>query len=120
MKKRLFAALLCSLLASAPAAQAIPAPYSDYSGHQWLQMTDNEKMHCILASIILLDGFRVPMTQSPQDYMGLIDRILAENPQLMREDILNIFASTVFRYEPPARQPLAEMLMTLRAAETSA
>ena len=110
-KKRVGAALALGLFLNAGAAQA------DYSetfttGKNWLERFSlRQKFISLVAPAMLLRKFKVQLRRPLAAYIPTIDRVLVENPYLENEDIANIFASTVYAYEPESRKTLEWMQM---------
>ena len=113
MKSRYFVYLLLSLsLIMGPTASA--ETYSDTftTGKVWLQkMSKGEKFISVYAPMILFHRYGVNFQKTPNEYAETIDRILLENPYLEKEDVANIFASTVYTYEPESRRAFMIMKM---------
>ncbi len=89
------------------------------TGKDWVNhMNSREKIISIVAPTIVLHQYGIPIQQSPDKYVSKIDRALAKNPDLAKEDISNIFASTVYYYEPWTRKPLEELELAFLRGET--
>lgn len=85
------------------------------TGKDWNEkMSDKEKFISIVAPMIHFSHYGVPFQHTPPEYVSAIDQVLLYNPYLENEDMMNIFTSTVYAYEPESR-PAFESL--LREAE---
>ena len=96
------------------AVLCLGADYSDTftTGKDWEErMTLKQKIIAIVAQSVLFHKYNVPMRKTLVDYVPEIDRVLLENPYLEKEDVANIFASTLYAYEPRSRPALDWMLM---------
>ena len=82
------------------------------TGKEWLQkMSKGEKFISVYAPMIIFHRYGINFRKTPNEYAATIDQILLKNPYLEKEDIANIFASTVYTYEPESRRALAIMKM---------
>ena len=80
------------------------------TGRDWLQkMSKGEKFISVYAPMILFHRYGVNFRKTPNEYAETIDKVLLENPYLEKEDVANIFASTVYAYEPESRRAFAIM-----------
>ena len=80
------------------------------TGKDWIQkMSKGEKFISVYAPMILFHRYGVNFRKTPNEYTDTIDRVLLENPYLEKEDVANIFASTVYTYEPESRRAFAIM-----------
>lgn len=85
------------------------------TGRDWVEkMSSKEKFISIVAPLILFTRYGVPFHHTPPEYIDMIDRILYYNPYLEHEDVANIFASTMYAYEPESRPALENMERELR------
>lgn len=74
------------------------------SGKEWTRkMSKGEKFISVYAPMILFHRYGVNFQKSPGEYAETIDKVLLNNPYLEKEDVANIFASTVYAYEPESR-----------------
>ena len=112
MRKR-WAVLFVGLAFWLVPARALPAAEEPFSsGKDWLKhMSLREKYISLLAPTIVFERHDVQLRRSLPEYIYLIDGILLRNPQLEREEISNIFASTVYLVEPQNREALKNMEM---------
>ena len=55
-------------------------------------------------------AYGVPFRHTPPEYVKAMDKVLLYNPYLEKEDVANIFASTVYAYEPESRPGFEGML----------
>lgn len=93
---------------------AVPAHGLDeavfVSGREWIrQMTPKEKMMSLLPPMALYHKFGVRFHKTVFEYIDTMDTELAGNPLLEKEDVANLFASTVYALEPENRLPLERM-----------
>ena len=72
-------------------------------------MSKGEKFISVYAPMILFHRYGVNFRKTPTEYAATIDRVLLENPYIEKEDVANIFASTVYTYEPESREAFAIM-----------
>jgi hypothetical protein len=80
------------------------------TGSEWLEkMSVREKLISLLPPALLMHRYGVSFRQKMENYIPLIDSVLDENPQLEKSDVANIFASTVYTYEPENREALKNM-----------
>ncbi len=80
--------------------------YSDTftTGEEWEQkMSKGEKFISVYAPMILFHRYGVNFRKSPGEYIETMEKVLVNNPYLEKEDVSNIFASTVYAYEPESR-----------------
>jgi hypothetical protein len=73
------------------------------------RMSLREKFISIVAPMSEFHRYGVPFRRPAQEYIPALDRVIAANPQLDDEEVANIFASTVYLYEPESR-PYFDML----------
>ena len=111
MKSKYLVYLLVSLsLISGTAAYSSSYSETFTTGKYWIQkMSKGEKFISIYAPMIQLHRYGVNFRKTPIEYADTIDRVLLENPYLEKEDVANIFASTVYTYEPESRRAFAIM-----------
>lgn len=80
------------------------------TGKDWVErMTVREKYIALVPPTLLFHRYNIHFRRSLPEYVSLIDRVMAYNPQLATEDVANIFISTVHLYEPELR-PAIKML----------
>ena len=80
------------------------------TGKEWTEkMSKGEKFISVYAPMILFHRYGVNFRKTPNEYAKTIDRVLLENPYLEKEDVANIFASTVYTYEPESRRAFTIM-----------
>lgn len=72
-------------------------------------MNFREKFMALLPPRLLLEDYDIRLLHSLPEYIQVIDKILKFNPELQEEDVTNIFASAVYRFEPQARVQLKSM-----------
>ena len=115
MKFKYLVYLLVTLsLILGPSANSHADSYSETftTGKEWLgKMSKGEKFISVYAPMILFHRYGVNFRKTPNEYAETIDRILLENPYLEKEDVANIFASTVYTYEPESRRAFTIMKM---------
>ena len=109
MKKRATLFFAAFLLAAACPARA------DYeetfgTGKDWVKrMSEREKFISLLPPALLFNEYDIHLRYSLPQYIRWMDHILLRNPQLEREDVDNIFASTIYLLEPENREALKTM-----------
>ena len=109
MKSRLLSCLLTGIFLFSMESYGI-RPLDAYSdtfstGKNWLQkMSKGEKFISIYAPMILFNRYGINFRKTPNEYIEKMDEALINNPYLEKEDVANIFASTVFAYEPETRR----------------
>ena len=102
--------LFCVGICGTTLARAYSEAFS--SGKNWLQkMSRGEKFISIYAPMILFHRYGINFRKSPNEYIEKIDEALINNPYLEKEDVANIFASTVYTYEPETRRAFKLMEM---------
>ena len=112
MKKK-WVGLFVGLALVFSVAQPVTAYEETFStGKDWMKhMSVREKYISLLPPTLLFHQYNVSLRQSLPKYIYLIDNILLRNPQLENEDVGNIFASTVYLFEPQNREALRSMEM---------
>lgn len=108
MKKILVVCLLTTLLGALPA----DADYGEtfVTGKEWVErMSAKEKYLSLLPPTLLFSEYEVRLRHPLPEYIYWIDNILYRNPELSQEDIGNIFASTIYLFEPENRPALKSM-----------
>ena len=115
LNKRKLACLMGLLLVAAPfPAQAAMETFT--TGEDWVKrMTPEQKFMALVMPALLMRHYRVPFEIPAREYVPAIDRVLLNNPYLEKEDVSNIFASTVYLYEPKTRKALEWMMMEMAA-----
>ncbi|OIO38742.1 MAG: hypothetical protein COT00_05390 [Candidatus Omnitrophica bacterium CG07_land_8_20_14_0_80_50_8] len=116
MKLKYLVYLLLSLFF---VAQPIRTGFCSYTetetfttGKDWIQkMSKGEKFISVYAPMILLHRYGINFRKTPNEYAQTLDRVLLENPYLEKEEAANIFASTVYAYEPESRPAFKIMQM---------
>ena len=105
MKTSLKNKVAISLLGLFLFAQPVSAYLETFTtGKDWAQrMTVKEKFLSLFAPTLLFHKYGVPLRRPIVEYIQTIDRVLLNNPYLEKEDVANIFASTVYAYEPQSR-----------------
>ena len=102
-----------ALFTGAEAGAAYSESFS--TGKDWVQkMSKGEKFISVYAPMILFHRYGINFQKTPDEYVNTMDRVLINNPYLEKEDVANIFASTVYAYEPESRR--AFKLMELEFA----
>ena len=75
------------------------------TGKEWVEkMSKGEKFISVYAPMILFHRYGINFRKTPQEYINTIDSVLLNNPYLEKEDVSNIFASTIYAYEPESRR----------------
>ncbi len=96
------------LLAAIP---GFAASDSFSTGKDWNEkMSEKEKFISIVAPMVHFSHYGVPFEHTPPEYINAIDQVLLYNPYLENEDMTNIFASTVYAYEPESRPAFENLL----------
>ena len=104
--------ILCLTLGAAANTHANSYSETFTTGKEWTEkMSKSEKFISVYAPMILFHRYGVNFRKTPNEYAETIDRVLLENPYLEKEDVANIFASTVYTYEPESRRAFAIMKM---------
>ena len=107
--KTLFLILVLSVSLGA-SAQAKNRLETFITGEDWLErLTLKQKFMSLYAPAVLFRKYHVPLRRPLEEYIPALDRILVENPYLEKEDVANIFASTVYTYEPESRSAIEWM-----------
>ena len=111
MKSRYLVYLLIGLsLGLKLATNATASSETFTTGEDWNQkMSKGEKFISVYAPMILFHRYGINFRKTPAQYAATIDRVLLENPYLEKEDVVNIFASTVYTYEPESREAFDTM-----------
>ena len=120
MKSKFFIYLLSSL--SLISGMVPCYGYSDTftTGKDWVKkMSKGEKFISVYAPMILLHRYGINFRKTPNEYLESIDRVLINNPYLEKEDVANIFASTVYAYEPETRHAFQLMEVELARQDLS-
>jgi hypothetical protein len=118
--KKVLLSLISVLFTVLPFTAALADSNETFSsGKDWMtRLNDREKIIAIIAPTVLLHRYGVPIQKSPDEYLEKIDKVLEKNPDLAKEDISNIYASTVYYYEPWTRKPLEELELAFLRGET--
>ncbi len=113
MNSKYLVCLLTSFLLLAGAETRAQASSDTFTtGKDWTQkMSKGEKFLSVYAPMILFHRYGVNFRKTPDEYAETIDHVLVENPYLEKEDVANIFASTVYAYEPESRRAFVIMKM---------
>ena len=102
--------LVLGLLADGGAANASSNDETFSTGKDWAQrMTNREKFISLLPPTLVFGQYDVQPHHGLPEYIYWIDKILLKNPQLEKEDVGNIFASTIYLREPENREALRNM-----------
>ncbi len=82
------------------------------TGKDWTEkMSSGEKLISLVAPTMLFQRTHVPLRLKLPEYIPILDKVILFNPQLEKEDVANIFASTVYKFEPESR-PYLEWMET--------
>ncbi len=104
MKKKWLAVLSLVFMMSVNASAVYAAAETFTTGKDWTEhMNEKQKFIAIFAPLILYHRYGVNFREKPEQYVEKIDKVLMDNPYIQNEDIANIFASTVYAYEPENR-----------------
>ena len=96
--------IFCFCFLWTAATHAIAGSDTFTSGKEWTEkMSEKEKFISVVAPMVHFSHYGVPFRHTPPEYMSAIDQVLLYNPYLEKEDMVNIFASTVYAYEPESR-----------------
>ena len=117
MKKFVLGFFVCWL---SVASNQVWASYEENfsTGGDWLKrLSTKEKYISLLPPTLLFNEFDIHLRHSLPEYIVLIDNILLRNPQLEIEDVGNIFASTVYLFEPQNREALKKLEMDFLRGE---
>lgn len=88
------------------------------TGQDWVEhMSNREKFMSLVPPTFLFAEYDVDLKLSLPQYMTLIDHVMERNPKLESEGLSNIFASTIFFFEPQNRQALKTMEMNFLRGE---
>ena len=102
-------ALLLLLCVAAPAS-ASDLTEDFVTGKDWVHhMSKREKYISLIPPTLLFADYDVELKLSLPHYISLIDQVMDRNPQLETEEVTNIFASTIFLFEPQNRAALRQM-----------
>lgn len=103
--KKLLVPFLIALLAWTVFTTAADAKTSTFTtGRDWVErMSEAEKFMAIVAPMSVFHHAGVRFRLRPEEYIPQVERVLTNNPYLEIEDVSNVFASTVYAYEPESR-----------------
>ena len=88
------------------------------TGKDWVKhMSQRGKFISLIPPALLFSEYDVQLKLSLPQYMLLIDRVIERNPNLESEEISNIFASTIYFFEPQNREALKTMEMNFLRGE---
>ena len=80
------------------------------TGKDWVEhMSKREKFISLLPPSLIFSQQDVQLHHDLLEYIYWIDKILLKNPQFEKEDVSNIFASTIYFAEPENRPALRNM-----------
>lgn len=100
------------------AGTATAEPFT--TGSDWVKsMSPGEKLISLIAPYMLMENHRIPMKKPITEYVSAVDKVLFAYPHLQSEDIANVFASTVYAYEPQCRNALEAMASYLARRKTN-
>ncbi len=109
VKRLIIVIFFLGLLADAPCL-AYDEPFA--TGKDWVKrMSPREKFISLIPPTLLFSEYNVQIRLSLPQYIFLIDRIMKRNPRLENEELSNIFASTIYFFEPQNREALKTMEM---------
>ena len=110
MKKTIF--LLIGLMLLCGAVRAATDYETFATGKDWTQhMSPREKFISLLVPTLVFSQYDVHLRHSLPQYIYWINNILGKNPQLESAEVSNIFASTIYLFEPENRLALKNMEM---------
>lgn len=121
MKKFLPILLLLTLFSPAQ-AETMPDNTADFvTGEDWVRhMSRQEKMMALIHPAFVLADYDVRLRISLPQYVFLMDRVVENNPVLEREEVSNIFASTIYLFEPENRLKLKNLEMNFLRGDLEA
>lgn len=108
--KRFLLPVLMILLCAAPLHASSEKGF--VTGEDWnRRLSVREKYLSLVPPALLFADYDVHLKLSLPQYIFLIDRIMERNPRLADEEVSNIFASTIYLFEPANRAALTRMEM---------
>ena len=108
--RRFVRIFLLGVLLCTPAMAEKTKSENFLTGRDWKEtLTDREKFMALLPPSLVFEEYDIRLSHSLPEYIVLINLILRYNPQLQEEDVANIFASAVYRFEPESRVALKTM-----------
>ena len=88
------------------------------TGKDWVKnMSQREKFMSLIPPSLLFSEYDVHLKLGLPQYIFLIDQIMQRNPRLENEELSNIFASTIYLFEPQNREALKTMEMNFLRGE---
>lgn len=116
--RKVFFIFILAALAAADTAPCRAYEKEFVTGRDWVEhMSTREKFMSLVPPTFLFAEYDVDLKLSLPQYMTLIDHVMERNPKLEGEGLANIFASTVFFFEPQNRQALKTMEMNFLRGE---
>lgn len=101
------AGTLCFLT---PDVGAVTSNQDFTTGQDWIEhMSPREKYMALTPPSILFTEYEVHMKLDLPQYVLLIDKLMERNPRLQDEEVSNIFASTIYLFEPENRPAFRAM-----------
>src|SRR5690349_15275514 len=108
--KRIYTTLTFLTLLLALPLQASAYNREFVTGEDWVEkMSPREKFMSLMPPTLVFQEYDVHLKLSLPQYILLIDKVMERNPRLENEDIANIFASTIYLFEPENRPKLSNM-----------
>lgn len=89
----------------------------DLRGRDWIKMPLDQKQTFIYTGIGGLERQGVFITKSPDFYIQVLDRIIAEDPELSEEFLDNLFVFCVHESEPQTQEAIKKIREQSRTAE---
>ena len=109
-KLRFYLTIVCASFLPLSQVPAHALTHDFVTGQDWTEhMSDREKFMALTPPAILFSEYDVHMRLSLPQYILLIDKLMERNPRLQDEDVSNIFASTLYLFEPENRAALTAM-----------
>lgn len=85
------------------------------TGSDWVEkMSVREKLMSLIPPTLLMRRFGITTRYAGEEYVDAIDKLLEYHPELLNEDVSNIYVSTVYVVEPETRPALEAMERELR------
>ena len=103
-------ALACAFILSQTDSVSYALTRDFVTGQDWTErMSEREKYIALTPPAILFSEYDVHMKLGLPQYILLIDKLMERNPRLQDEEVSNIFASTIYLFEPENRGALRTM-----------
>ncbi len=83
-------------------------------GYQWSSLNRENKILFVFTAVRTLKDMGVDLRLTHLEYAELLDQYISGNPQLLQEDLGNIFANMIYSAEPYTKKQL-ERISTPKA-----